>query len=126
MQPAYLALLTMAQEKDMEHVKALFFDVFGTLVDWRSSIAREARAILSPLDVAIDWEKFADAWRGEYRRWTRCAAAACRFRSSTTSTGKILTSCSDDSGSAASTTPRAPTSISLGTVSMHGPIRHRG
>ena len=51
----------------MEHVKALFFDVFGTLVDWRSSIAREARAILSPLDVAIDWEKFADAWRGEYQ-----------------------------------------------------------
>jgi FMN phosphatase YigB (HAD superfamily) len=27
-------------------VKALFFDVFGTLVDWRSSIAREAEALL--------------------------------------------------------------------------------
>jgi 2-haloacid dehalogenase len=51
----------------MENIKALFFDVFGTLVDWRSSIAREARAILSPLGVAVDWEAFADAWRGEYQ-----------------------------------------------------------
>ncbi len=30
-------------------VKALFFDVFGTLVDWRSSIAREAETLLKPL-----------------------------------------------------------------------------
>ena len=51
----------------MEKVKALFFDVFGTLVDWRSSIAREARAILAPLGAAIDFEAFADAWRGEYQ-----------------------------------------------------------
>ena len=27
-------------------VKALFFDVFGTLVDWRSSIARENRILI--------------------------------------------------------------------------------
>jgi 2-haloacid dehalogenase len=51
----------------MGNIKALFFDVFGTLVDWRSSIAREARAILSPLGVAIDWDAFADAWRGQYQ-----------------------------------------------------------
>jgi 2-haloacid dehalogenase len=51
----------------MEHVKALFFDVFGTLVDWRGSIAREARTILSPRGIAIDWERFADAWRGQYQ-----------------------------------------------------------
>jgi len=51
----------------MEHVRALVFDVFGTLVDWRSSIAREARAILSPLGVALDWEAFADAWRDQYQ-----------------------------------------------------------
>jgi len=51
----------------MEHVKALFFDVFGTLVDWRGSIVREARAILSPLGVALDLEAFADAWRGQYQ-----------------------------------------------------------
>jgi len=48
-------------------VKALFFDVFGTLVDWRTSIAREAEAILKPLGHAIDWLAFADAWRDEYQ-----------------------------------------------------------
>ena len=51
----------------MDKVRALFFDVFGTLVDWRSSIAREARSILSPLGVNIDWESFADLWRAEYQ-----------------------------------------------------------
>ena len=47
-------------------VKALFFDVFGTLVDWRTSIARETEALLKPLGFAIDWPAFADAWRAEY------------------------------------------------------------
>jgi 2-haloacid dehalogenase len=48
-------------------VKALFFDVFGTLVDWRGSIAREARALLQPCGHTLDWAAFADAWRGEYQ-----------------------------------------------------------
>jgi 2-haloacid dehalogenase len=48
-------------------VKALFFDVFGTLVDWRTSIAREAKALLEPRGYALDWLAFADAWRGEYQ-----------------------------------------------------------
>jgi 2-haloacid dehalogenase len=48
-------------------VKALFFDVFGTMVDWRSSIAREAEALLKPRGYALDWLAFADAWRGEYQ-----------------------------------------------------------
>ncbi len=48
-------------------VKALFFDVFGTLVDWRTSIAREAKALLEPRGHALDWLAFADAWRGEYQ-----------------------------------------------------------
>jgi 2-haloacid dehalogenase len=47
--------------------KALLFDVFGTLVDWRTSIARESEQVLKPLGVAIDWLAFADAWRGEYQ-----------------------------------------------------------
>jgi 2-haloacid dehalogenase len=47
--------------------KALFFDVFGTLVDWRSSIAREAEAVLAPLGHRLDWLAFADAWRDEYQ-----------------------------------------------------------
>ena len=48
-------------------VEALFFDVFGTLVDWRTSIAREARALLERRGYALDWPAFADAWRGEYQ-----------------------------------------------------------
>lgn len=48
-------------------VRALFFDVFGTLVDWRTSIAREAEAILKPLGYTLDWLAFADARRGEYQ-----------------------------------------------------------
>ncbi|HLY55419.1 MAG TPA: haloacid dehalogenase type II [Stellaceae bacterium] len=47
-------------------VKALFFDVFGTLVDWRSGVAREAEAHLAPRGYALDWLAFADAWRAEY------------------------------------------------------------
>ena len=54
----------MAAVKD---VKALFFDVFGTLVDWRTGIAREAEIILKPLGYAIDWIAFADAWRDQYQ-----------------------------------------------------------
>ena len=48
-------------------VKALFFDVFGTLVDWRSSIAREAEELLRPLAPSCDWLAFANAWRREYQ-----------------------------------------------------------
>jgi 2-haloacid dehalogenase len=48
-------------------VKALFFDVFGTLVDWRTSIAREAEALLKPKAGTLDYFAFAGAWRGEYQ-----------------------------------------------------------
>ena len=51
----------------MQDIKALLFDVFGTLVDWRSGVARDSRAILSPLGVDIDWNAFADAWRDQYQ-----------------------------------------------------------
>jgi 2-haloacid dehalogenase len=45
----------------------VLFDVFGTLVDWRSSVSREARDILAPLGMSIPWDAFADAWRAEYQ-----------------------------------------------------------
>src|SRR5215475_8278211 len=48
-------------------VKALFFDVFGTLVDWRTSVARDVKAVLEPLGYSADWLHFADAWRDEYQ-----------------------------------------------------------
>jgi 2-haloacid dehalogenase len=54
-------------KRNVADVRALVFDVFGTLVDWRTSIAREARDILSPLGIAIDWNAFADQWRAQYQ-----------------------------------------------------------
>lgn len=48
-------------------VKALFFDIFGTLVDWRTGVAREAESILKPLGYSINWIAFADAWREKYQ-----------------------------------------------------------
>jgi 2-haloacid dehalogenase len=57
----------MVAEAPFLGVEALFFDVFGTLVDWRSSVARETERILGALGYALDWGGFADAWRGEYQ-----------------------------------------------------------
>ncbi len=51
----------------MTMLRALIFDVFGTLVDWRTSIAREAREVLAPQGVDVDWLAFADAWRAQYQ-----------------------------------------------------------
>jgi 2-haloacid dehalogenase len=51
----------------MISVGALFFDVFGTLVDWRAGVAREAERILQPLGYRLEWRAFADAWRDEYQ-----------------------------------------------------------
>lgn len=52
---------------DFPEVRALTFDVFGTVADWRSGIAREAEAMLAPKGVSLDWGAFADAWRKEYQ-----------------------------------------------------------
>ena len=43
---------------------ALFFDMFGTVVDWRGSIARHAQQLFG---AGFDGEAFADAWRAEYQ-----------------------------------------------------------
>jgi 2-haloacid dehalogenase len=51
----------------MTSVRAMFFDVFGTLVDWRTGVAREAERALQPLGYNLDWTAIADAWRGEYQ-----------------------------------------------------------
>ena len=50
----------------MPDVKALVFDTFGTVVDWRNGVARESERILKPMGYAIDWLAFADTWRKEY------------------------------------------------------------
>ncbi|MDC8753622.1 haloacid dehalogenase type II [Erythrobacter sp. sf7] len=47
--------------------KALAFDVFGTVVDWRTSVTRESAAFLAAIGRSdIDAAAFADAWRGQY------------------------------------------------------------
>jgi len=46
--------------------RALLFDVFGTVVDWRGSIIREARRVGRAKGVRADWGTFADAWRAGY------------------------------------------------------------
>ncbi|MCY4501761.1 MAG: haloacid dehalogenase type II, partial [Alphaproteobacteria bacterium] len=48
-------------------VKALLFDVFGTVVDWRGSVAREARKALAPKGYDLDWHGFARRWRDRYQ-----------------------------------------------------------
>lgn len=47
-------------------VKALVFDVFGTVVDWRSSIIHEGQQLNATKGLSVDWAAFADAWRGRY------------------------------------------------------------
>jgi 2-haloacid dehalogenase len=47
--------------------EALLFDVFGTVVDWRGSIARELGRVGRKHGVRSDWGAFADAWRSGYR-----------------------------------------------------------
>jgi 2-haloacid dehalogenase len=48
-------------------IRALTFDVFGTVVDWRGSLIREGRALGRRLGLEVNWAAFADAWRAGYR-----------------------------------------------------------
>jgi 2-haloacid dehalogenase len=47
-------------------VRALVFDVFGTVVDWRSSVVREGQALSARYGLTVDWPAFADDWRAGY------------------------------------------------------------
>jgi 2-haloacid dehalogenase len=50
-----------------QQVKALLFDVFGTVVDWRSGVIRDVTAVAGRAGAAVDAARFADRWRGGYR-----------------------------------------------------------
>jgi 2-haloacid dehalogenase len=50
-----------------DSVKVLAFDVFGTVVNWRSSVIAEAAELGKEKGLNIDWAAFADAWRAIYR-----------------------------------------------------------
>src|SRR3954468_18605962 len=48
-------------------IKALTFDVFGTVVDWHGSVAREVRALAAKKNLRLNAVKFTKAWRAGYR-----------------------------------------------------------
>ncbi len=52
---------------DIRDVRALAFDVFGTVVDWRGSIIREGQLLSATKGLTVDWPAFADAWRAGYK-----------------------------------------------------------
>ncbi len=51
----------------MNEVKALVFDTFGTVVDWRSGVARDVAKIFAKRGLEVDAFAFADAWRKRYQ-----------------------------------------------------------
>ena len=51
---------------DLAAVKLLVFDTFGTVVDWRSAVIAEGQKIGRAKGLTVDWEAFADQWRGGY------------------------------------------------------------
>src|SRR5689334_17329096 len=48
-------------------VKALTFDVFGTVVDWRTTVIDETSRLSRTKGINVDWARFADAWRAGYK-----------------------------------------------------------
>lgn len=52
---------------DIHKVRALLFDVFGSVVDWRTSIERELTTWGNTRNLSIDWEALARAWRSHYQ-----------------------------------------------------------
>lgn len=51
----------------LSEVDALVFDVFGTVVDWRSGVVRDGERLSKAKGLDVDWAAFADAWREEYQ-----------------------------------------------------------
>lgn len=53
---------------DLADVKAVVFDTFGTISDWRGSITRMGETLAKKKGIeGVDWEAFARAWRAGYR-----------------------------------------------------------
>jgi 2-haloacid dehalogenase len=55
-----------ASRSETARIKALVFDVFGTVVDWRTAVAREVEQLARRKKLTVDGAKFADAWRAGY------------------------------------------------------------
>jgi 2-haloacid dehalogenase len=57
---------SISTSPDLSRVEALVFDVFGTLVDWRTSLIDDLTAFGDERGFAADWPAFVDLWRGMY------------------------------------------------------------
>jgi len=55
---------TQTLQPELANVKACVFDVFGTVVDWRSSVLAEATTWGKAKGLNVDWVEFTDRWRG--------------------------------------------------------------
>jgi 2-haloacid dehalogenase len=53
-------------DTNLAGVRALTFDTFGTVVDYRSTIIAEGEALGKAKGLKVDWPRFADAWRSGY------------------------------------------------------------
>jgi len=58
---------TAEAHPDFSRVKALVFDTFGTVVDWRSSVTQQVQELATRKGLKIDAVKFADTWRAGYQ-----------------------------------------------------------
>lgn len=56
----------MKRLANISSIKALTFDVFGTVVDWRATIIRECTLLGKSKGINLDWAGFADSWRAGY------------------------------------------------------------
>jgi 2-haloacid dehalogenase len=66
---AFVAVRTQpatAPNRQAPQVKALVFDTFGTVVDWRASVTREVEELAKRKGLTVDAAKFADTWRAGY------------------------------------------------------------
>ena len=55
----------MSGNSKLGQIRALCFDVFGTVVDWRTTVIRELELFGSEQGIEADWSEFADRWRTE-------------------------------------------------------------
>lgn len=51
----------------MSELRAILFDTFGTIVDWRGSLIAELTAFGARRGITADWARLADDWRGAYK-----------------------------------------------------------
>ena len=56
----------MAKGSALGEVKAIVFDTFGTVVDWRGNLIQDFQAFGASRGIAADWAGLVDAWRGGY------------------------------------------------------------